>query len=116
MFRTNALAAGIAAVLTLGATRMTTGQVTQNATASKSTDGEKKTDPMKNGPDWLMNRAGWERMHQSNASYLANVTRIQQEMDRFKGDAYWSEALRQLLGTEYSWVGRYQKSLDCFDS
>ena len=115
MSRINALAAGIAVVLTLGLARMTTGQVTQNATASKSTDGEKKTDPMKNGPDWLMNRQDWERMHQSNASYLANVTRVQQEMDRFKNDAYWSGTLLQLLGTEYSWVGRHQKALECFD-
>src|SRR3954463_13738714 len=106
MPRINALAAGIAVVLTLGLARMTTGQVAQNATASKSTDGEKKTDPMKNGPDWLMNRQDLERMHRSNASYLANVTRVQQEMDRFKNDAYWSGALLQVLGTEYSWVGR----------
>jgi hypothetical protein len=70
---------------------------------------------MKNGPEWLMNRAEWERMHSSNASYLANVTRVQQEMDRFKNDASWSGMLLQVLGTEYSWVGRYQKSLECFD-
>jgi tetratricopeptide (TPR) repeat protein len=94
---------------------MTTGQVTQNATASKSTDGEKKTDPMKNGPAWLMNRSDWERMHQSNASYLENVIRVQQAMDRFKNDAYWSDVLQQTLGQTYPYLGRYQKALECFD-
>jgi hypothetical protein len=27
----------------------------------------------------------------------------------------WTDALKQMLGTEYSYVGRYQKALDCFD-
>src|SRR5438270_6057533 len=116
MPRMNAVAAGITVVLAIGLAEMTAGQVTQNATGSKSTDGEKKNDSMKNGPDWLMNRSDWERMHQSNASYHASLTRVRQEMDRFKNDTNWSGMLLQVLGTEYSWIGRYRKSLDCFDS
>jgi hypothetical protein len=117
MSRINAFVAGLAVLLALVATGMATGQVATNESSGKSTDSEKKTDPMKNGPDWMKNRTDWERMYQSsNASYLANVTRVQQELDRFKNDVYWSGLLQQALGTEYSWVGRHQKALECFDS
>ena len=38
-------------------------------------------------------------MHQfGNAFYLTNVTSVQQEMDRFKNDAYWSDVLRAKTG------------------
>jgi hypothetical protein len=50
-----------------------------------------------------------------NRSYLANIQRLRQEQDRFKQDPMWSDALRQMLGTEYSYVGRYRKALDCFN-
>src|SRR4051794_26296959 len=110
MSRINALVAGLAVLLALAATGTATGQVGANASSSKSTDGEKKTDPMKNGPAWLINRADWERMHSSNALYLANVIRVQQEMDRFKNDAYWSDVLQQTLGQSYPYVGRHQKA------
>src|SRR5256885_9539081 len=93
MFRPVVLAACIAVVIILGATGVVAWQIATNASS----------------PDW-------EGMHQSgNAAYLANVSHMQKELERFKSDRYSSEMLRQMLGTEYSCVGRYQKALEFFD-
>lgn len=62
------------------------------------------------------NEPNWEAMHAAdNRSYLANLIRVRQEHERLKNDPFWGDNLLQMLGTEYSYIGRYQKALEYFD-
>jgi hypothetical protein len=68
MSRISAWPVGVALGFTLGTIGVATGQVDANAAASKSTNGDAKTELTKNEPNWA-------RMHQvGNASYLVNVS------------------------------------------
>jgi hypothetical protein len=63
------------------------------------------------------NQPDWEAMHAGdNRSYLAAVGHVQREYERLKQDKLWGDMLLQMLGTEYSYIGRYQKALECFDT
>jgi tetratricopeptide (TPR) repeat protein len=50
-----------------------------------------------------------------NRSYLAALSQIRDELERFKDDRERRASIEQLLGTGYSYVGRYQKALETFD-
>src|SRR2546430_906998 len=90
--------------LALGAAPKTLGQVPTNKSADSSADDNKQAKP------------NWEAMHAvGNEFYLTNVNRVRQEHDRLKSHPYWGDGLLQMLGTEYSYIGRYQQALDCFN-
>src|SRR6266446_2957463 len=109
MSRIAAVTAGLVLVVSLNSATKALGQILTNTSTGTSAEPERQSEAKKKEPNW-------ERMHQSgNAAYLANVRNVQKEWDRFKGDAYWSDALRQMLGTDYSYIGRHQKALEYFD-
>src|SRR5437763_16013350 len=65
-------------------------------------------DEKKKEPDW---QALLGRDSGNNRSYLAYITRWTDELERFRSDPYMSDLFKQVLGTEYSFVGRYQQAL-----
>jgi hypothetical protein len=108
------VAVSSALVTLLGLTRSATGQARQlMQPPSARVDGEKKPGTeKKNEPGWrtVMGYDG-----EDNRTYLARLTRIRDELEQFRSDRFWGDALKQQLGTEYSYVGRYQQALECFD-
>jgi hypothetical protein len=50
-----------------------------------------------------------------NRFYLARLSQLRQELDRFNDDRRARDLLVQMVGTEYAYVGRYQKALESFD-
>jgi len=111
MTRIISIVVSLALVFVLAFTRSAVGQARllaqppgARADAQKPPADEKKKVP------------NWEGMHGvDNCSYLRNIQGIRDEMERLRGDRDWTDALGQLLGTAYSYVGRYQKALEFFD-
>src|SRR5438874_6335513 len=93
----------------LGLATKTMGQTPAEASPGATIGGEKKAAEKKNEPNWQA------MVHLDNRSYLANLRRMNEELVRFRKDPQWGDALLQTLGTEYSYVGRHQKALECFD-
>jgi hypothetical protein len=50
-----------------------------------------------------------------NHLYLTRLGHLRRELDRFDKDRRWRDTLVQVLATDYSYVGRCQKSLELFD-
>lgn len=51
----------------------------------------------------------------NNSAYLSDLRRLRQELARVEKDRDWRNAFLQFVGTQYSFIGRYQKALDSFD-
>jgi hypothetical protein len=56
-----------------------------------------------------------DKFGDDNRYYLARLGQLRQELDRFQDDPHWRDTLVQFVGTQYSYVGRYPKALECFD-
>jgi hypothetical protein len=57
----------------------------------------------------------WTGPSRDNHRYLTDLREAQGELDRFKSDRDWRWGFRQVVGTQYSFIGRYRKALECFD-
>src|SRR5580765_1170989 len=109
MARIFLLAVSLALVIVLGSAQSAAGQARllmqprgARVEAEKQPGGDKKKEP-----DW---QAIYFGDGVDNRSYLAHVARISEELERFRDDPFWSDGLKQMLGTEYSYVGRYQQA------
>jgi hypothetical protein len=56
-----------------------------------------------------------EREFKDNRYYLARLGELREELAHFENDRRWQDLLRQMVGTQYSYVGRYKKALLAFD-
>src|SRR5437773_2550713 len=100
MTRVAFLVVSLAIGLACGLSPQLLGQVPTNKSVDSSADDIKQAEP------------NWEAMHAvGNEFYLTNVGRVRQEHDRLKNHPYWGDGLLQMLGTEYSYIGRYRRAL-----
>ena len=107
MIRALGFAVSIATTLLFGSVPRAVGQTSSDGTPATGEKVEKKSQP-----DW---QAIYDLSRSNNRLYLANITRIRSEQAEFLSDPYLSDMLMQMLGTEFSYIGRYQQALECFD-
>jgi hypothetical protein len=48
--------------------------------------------------------------------YLARLSQLREELARFEKDRRWHDVVQQMIATQYSYTGRYQKALEIFDN
>lgn len=57
----------------------------------------------------------WPFPSNDNRTYLVDLRQIRQEFVRFENDRERRDNLVQMFGTQYSFIGRYQRALEAFD-
>src|SRR5438309_483779 len=101
MTRNAAIMAGVAVAVALNLATKVMGQIPADPSTGTSTEREQQTEVKKDEPNWQ------GMLKADNRSYLANVSRVRQELDRFQKDRLWGGMLLQMMGMEYPNVGRY---------
>lgn len=64
----------------------------------------------------LPDLAALQKTRGANNTYLARLHLLRGELDRFQDDRNWRNFLLQMIATEYSFIGRYQKAYESFDA